>query len=94
MTGHLRDQLADYLTLRRSLGYRLERPEKLLRQFLGHLEDRGEPILTVDSALAWAQLPADASVNWWAYRLCVVRVSIWRSESHPFWTLSATGYWV
>ena len=38
MTGPLRDQLADYLALRRALGYRLARPEKLLGQFLDHLE--------------------------------------------------------
>ena len=47
MTGPLRDQLADYLTLRRALGYRLERPEKLLNQFLEHLEHHGEEVITV-----------------------------------------------
>jgi hypothetical protein len=30
----LRETLADYLSLRRSLGYALRRPEKLLNQFL------------------------------------------------------------
>jgi integrase len=73
MTGQLRGQLADYLTLRRALGYRLERPEKLLNQFLDHLEHAAETVITVPSALTWAQLPADAASNWWAYRLSVVR---------------------
>ncbi|MEA5457253.1 tyrosine-type recombinase/integrase [Sinomonas sp. JGH33] len=73
MTGPLRDQLADYLALRRALGYRLERPEKLLGQFLGHLEHDGETVITVPSALAWAQLPAGGDSNWRAYRLSVVR---------------------
>ncbi|MFT4216854.1 MAG: tyrosine-type recombinase/integrase [Micropruina sp.] len=72
MTG-LRDQLADYLTLRRALGYRLQRPEKLLDQFLEHLEHHGEEVVTVVSALDWARLPASGASNWWAYRLGVVR---------------------
>lgn len=73
MTGLLREHLADYLTLRRALGYRLQRPEKLLNQFLDHLEHRGETVITVAGALTWAQLPAGGSSNWGAYRLCVVR---------------------
>jgi len=73
MTGLLRDQLTDYLALRRALGYRLQRPEKLLNQFLDHLEHQDEMVVTVDSALDWAQLPAAASSGWWAYRLCVAR---------------------
>ena len=34
----LRQALADYLAVRRALGYKLERPEKLLGQFLDYLE--------------------------------------------------------
>lgn len=73
MTGSLRGQLADYLALRRALGYRLERPEKLLNQFLDHLEQHGQEVITVAAALDWAQLSAGAAANWWAYRLGVVR---------------------
>lgn len=73
MTGLLREHLADYLMLRRALGYRLERPEKLLNQFLDHIEHLGETVVTVAGALAWAQLPTGGSSSWWAYRLCVVR---------------------
>lgn len=73
MTSTLRDQLTDYLALRRALGYRLERPEKLLNQFLDHLERHSESVVTVTAALDWAQLPAEATSNWWAYRLGVVR---------------------
>jgi integrase len=69
----LRDHLADYLALRRALGYRLARPEKLLGQFLDHLDARGEVGITVSVALDWAQLPASSASNWWAYRLSVVR---------------------
>lgn len=73
MTGSLRDQLADYLALRRALGYRLARPEKLLGQFLDHLHGCGEATITVANALDWARLPANGDSNWWAYRLSAVR---------------------
>ena len=73
MTGTLREHLVDYLALRRALGYRLVRPEKLLGQFLAHLEDHGESTITVSAALDWARLPAASESNWRAYRLSVVR---------------------
>jgi integrase len=69
----LRQELADYLTLRRALGYRLVRPEKLLNQFLNYLQDVGANIVTVKAALDWARLPAGGDTNWWAHRLSVVR---------------------
>ncbi len=72
VTGPLRDELADYLALRRALGYRLARPEKLLGQFLDHLNLLGEARITVKTALDWARLPV-GSLNWWAYRLAAVR---------------------
>jgi len=68
-----RQSLADYLSLRRSLGYQLERPEKLLGQFLDYLDERGASTITTDLALSWARLPHDASPLWWAHRLTVVR---------------------
>lgn len=73
MTGPLREGLADYLALRRALGYRLARPEKLLGQFLDHLEQAGESRITVAAALDWARQPAAGGSNWWAYRLSAVR---------------------
>jgi len=69
----LRQALADYLSLRRSLGYAVEHPEKLLNQFLDYLEDRGAAVITADLALAWARLPQGRSPRWWAHRLTVVR---------------------
>lgn len=73
MTERLRHALADYLALRRALGYRLDRPEKLLTQFLTHLESTGQDVVTVRGALEWAQLPRNGASNWWGYRLSVVR---------------------
>lgn len=69
----LRQALADYLNMRRSLGYKLERPEKLLGQFIAYLEALGTGTVTVTAALAWARLPVNANSNWWSDRLSVVR---------------------
>lgn len=69
----LREELADYLSVRRALGYKLERPEKLLNQFLSHLEDLGEVRVTVSAALEWATLPRNGARAWWSLRLSTVR---------------------
>lgn len=75
MTGHridLEQALADYLAVRRALGYKLARPEKLLRQFLAYLHQHDADTITIDNAVAWATLPA-GDAGWWAYRLLAVR---------------------
>src|SRR6202020_504251 len=69
----LRQALADYLAVRRVLGYKLIRAEKLLAQFLTYVEDRGEDHLTTNTALAWATLPPEADRSWASTRLSVVR---------------------
>jgi integrase/recombinase XerD len=68
----LRASLADYLALRRALGYRLERTEKLLGQFLDYLDAAGIDRITVEHAVAWATLPG-AGQHWHAMRLGAVR---------------------
>ena len=65
--------LADYLAVRRAMGYKLERAGKLLAQFVCYLDAADITTVTVEHALAWATLPADGSINWWAHRLSVVR---------------------
>jgi integrase len=69
----LRQALADYLAMRRALGYTLARSEKLLAQFLTYLEAQGEDHLTTKTALTWAMLPAGADRSWMSTRLSVVR---------------------
>lgn len=63
----------EYLALRRSLGFKLEREEQLLAHFVAYSEAAGEEHLTSDLAIAWAKLSAAASPNQWAKRLGVVR---------------------
>jgi integrase len=69
----LRQALADYLAVRRVLGYRLVRAEKLLGQFLTYVEARGEDHLTAATALAWATLSPGAHRSWASTRLSIVR---------------------
>jgi integrase/recombinase XerD len=69
----LRSALADYLALRRALGSRLERAEKLLGQFVGFLEAQDADVITIDRAVTWASLPEKASPRWLAMRMSAVR---------------------
>jgi integrase/recombinase XerD len=70
----LRQALADYLTMRRALGYKLDKTERLLGQFVSFVEDRGEKCLTTQTALAWATLPAGGHASWTSRRLAEVRI--------------------
>jgi integrase len=69
----LERHLHEYLAVRRALGYKLARAEKLLTQFLAWLDDRGESVITTELALAWVTLPPATDSNWHRYRLAVVR---------------------
>ena len=68
LSGHVED----YLRLRRSLGYKLERAGLLLPQLVDYLEASGSSMLTSDLAISWARIP-QASPNYWAARLTVAR---------------------
>lgn len=70
----LRQALADYLTMRRALGYKLDKTERLLGQFVSFVENRGEEHLTTEAALIWATLPEGAHASWTSRRLAEVRL--------------------
>jgi integrase/recombinase XerD len=69
----LRIALGDYLALRRSLGYKLERAGELLADFVTCAETAGADRITIDLAVQWAMLAADTDSGWRAQRLGVVR---------------------
>lgn len=69
----LRQQVADYLHLRRAIGFGLREHERLLNQFLDYLELVGATTLTTEDAVIWARSPKGASVAWHAARLSVIR---------------------
>lgn len=69
----LTDHLRDYLLMRRALGYKLERVELLLGQFIAHLAQRATvDSFTINDALEWAIAP-QASPGWHRQRLSAVR---------------------
>lgn len=68
----LAKHVADYLAVRRALGYKLEKHERMLGQFLDYLERQGAQTITTEHALAWAtRLPAHPPQQY--CRLVVVR---------------------
>src|SRR4051794_16013236 len=69
----LEEHLAGYLAVRRALGYKLARAEKLLGLFLAWMRARDQDTITTDLALEWAMLPPATGSNWHAHRLSVVR---------------------
>ena len=71
MSG-LRAELANYLAVRRALGFKLGRAGLLLADFVGYLEANGTDTITTENAFAWASLPVNASSDWWAtaFRWC------------------------
>ena len=79
----LSQPVADYLAVRRVLGYKLARPEKLLGQFTAYLEQAGASTVTTEHALAWAVLPG-GDPSWHAYRLAVARgFAVWLATIDP-----------
>ena len=72
--------LAEYLAVRRSLGFKLARDGLLLEQFTGFCERAGASRVTSELALAWVSAPANASPGWLAMRLTIVR---WMHSSFP-----------
>jgi integrase/recombinase XerD len=69
----LADRLSAYLTLRRSLGFKLERQGRLQADFVAWMDEAGESTITVELALAWATQPVGADPSWWGVRLAAVR---------------------
>ena len=76
--------VADYLVVRRALGFKLARSEKLLAQFVAYCDQEGVTTVRTETALAWAQLPTEGSAWWWSQRLGVVRAfATWLQAQDP-----------
>ena len=76
--------LAEYLAVRRCLGFKLARDGLLLEQFVGFCERAGASRVTSELALAWVSAPTEASPGWLAMRLTVVRgFARWLQASDP-----------
>jgi integrase len=69
----LRTAVQEYLTLRRSLGFKLHDAGKGLLAFVTFLEQHRAAYITRQWALTWAQQPSTVQPTEWARRLSFVR---------------------
>jgi len=71
--NELRKALEEYLSIRRKLGFKLQRAGKLLHDFVLFTEKEGVSFITAKLALRWATQPIDCQSAWLASRLGIVR---------------------
>ena len=69
----LAQAVEDYVSLRRSLGFKLASHPRLLADFVSYLDAAGATTVTVEAAVSWATLPAGRDPVWWSQRLGIVR---------------------
>ena len=69
----LRGALADYLRIRRQLGFTMPLEGRLLEGFVEFLERAGADRITTSLALGWARIPVNVHPHTWRQRLIVVR---------------------
>jgi integrase len=80
----LRQAAQEYLTMRRSLGYKLQGAGKRLLDFITFMEQHRASYITQSLALAWAKQPSDVPSCEWARRLsCVRSFARHRSATDP-----------
>jgi len=78
----LRDALRKYLELRRSLGFKLQSNEYVLRSFVVFAEREGASHITTALALRWTKESPQVQPATWAGRLCTIRLfAIWLSAT-------------
>jgi integrase len=88
----LRQAAQEYLTMRRSLGYKLQEAGKRLLDFVTFMEQRRASYITQSLALAWAKQPSNAQPCEWARRLSWVRsFARHRSATDPRTQIPAAG---
>ena len=71
--SQLRKAVRDYLTMRRSLGFKLTKHEAALLDFVSFLAQRRCSHITVKMALAWATRNKNQRPDEWAARLSLMR---------------------
>ncbi len=81
----LREALHEYLAMRRSLGFKLQRAGPALLEFVSFLEQHRASYITFQLALAWAKQPSDGEPDTRAaQRLSFVRLfARYRSATDP-----------
>jgi integrase len=81
----LRQAVQEYLAMRRSLGFKLERAGSALLDFVSFLQQHRASYITLRLALAWAKRPSGGQPDTWAaQRLSFVRLfARYRSATDP-----------
>jgi integrase/recombinase XerD len=69
----LRKAVENYLTMRRSLGFKLRKTGYDLRHFVSFMEEQKASVITTELALRWAQQSQDVQPATMAARLSFVR---------------------
>ena len=69
----LLESLEDYLRLRRSLGYKLERTGEVLANFVAFSHNAGAERICTEIAVSWALCSPNPDSAWRAGRLGAVR---------------------
>src|SRR6201997_3190697 len=88
----LRQAVQEYLSLRRSLGFKLQDAGKGLLEFVTFMEHHRTSYITQALALAWAQQPVNVQPAHWAKRLSFVRgFAHHRSATDPRTQIPAQG---
>ena len=70
----LRQAVQEYLTMRRSWGYKLREAGNGLLDFVTFMEQQRASYITPSLALTWAKRPSGVQPNEWARRLSYVRM--------------------
>jgi len=73
MSAVLAGHVADYLRLRRALGFKLKFEGQVLPQFVAYLDAIGAQAITVEAAIAWTRLSEGAQPVTLSHRLGAVR---------------------
>lgn len=73
--------LTDYLAMRRAFGFKMQKHEETLREFLSFFSTRKAAYLTTKLALQWARKPKNTDPAWWTDRLSMLRgfANYWRT---------------
>jgi integrase/recombinase XerD len=80
----LQRALNEYLAIRRTLGFTLRLPARLLRRFVAFVDQAGSAFVTTDLALRWATQPETAQPSTWTWRLGIVRrFAAWHRAIDP-----------
>jgi integrase/recombinase XerD len=69
----LAEQVLNYLTVRRALGFKLVGESQLLREFVVFADAAGQRTITTQFAMGWARRPTTDSPNYLSRRLRAVR---------------------